>query len=130
MREGKNSLFTFLELNGSSFEQIWIPFNQRCFAPNLVEIGQAALKKKFLEFVHVFSLFCNYPPPPLEKGGALHLNKLESLSPEEALCQIGWNWPCCSGERFFDFVNEFLFFGNYHSLEKGGTLHLNKFESP
>ena len=37
-------------------------------------------------FVNVFSPFHNYLP--LEKGGALHLNKLESPSHRDALCQI------------------------------------------
>ena len=45
------------------------------------------LRRRFLNFVNVFLLFCNYLP--LEKGGALHLNKLESPSPKDALCQ-GW----------------------------------------
>ena len=42
--------------------------------------------RRFFNFVNVFSLFCNYVP--LEKDGALHLNKLESPSPEDALCQV------------------------------------------
>ena len=29
----------------------------------------------------------------LEKGMALHLNKLESPSPKDGLCQVGWIWP-------------------------------------
>ena len=32
--------------------------------------------RRFLNFVNVFLLFCNYTP--LEKGMALHLNKIES----------------------------------------------------
>ena len=43
-------------------------------------------EEDFLIFVNVFSLFRNYLP--LEKGGALHLNKLESLLPKDTLCQI------------------------------------------
>ena len=35
----------FYFLNGSPFEQIWIPFNQGCFALNLVEIGPSVLKR-------------------------------------------------------------------------------------
>ena len=62
--------------------------------------------KRFLNFVDVFSLFRNYLP--LEKGGALHLNKLESPSPKNALCQVWlklaqwfWRrrWKC---EKFTD----------------------------
>ena len=55
--------------------------------PSLVENGSVVLEKKiFLNFVNVFSLFRNYLP--LEKGGALHLNKLESPSPKYALCEV------------------------------------------
>ena len=52
-------------------------------------------RRRFLNFVNVFSLFPNYLP--LEKDGALHLNKLESPSPKDALCQVWlkfaqWFW--------------------------------------
>ena len=43
-------------------------------------------RRRFLNFVNVFSLFCNNLP--LEKGGALHLKKLEFPSPNDALCQV------------------------------------------
>ena len=52
----------------------------------MFEIGQQDLEKKIFKFVNVFSKFCNYLP--LEKGTALHLNKLESPSPKDALCQV------------------------------------------
>ena len=57
---------------------------------------------------------------PLEKGRALHLNKIESPSPKDALCQVwlkldGWFWR----RRFFNFVNVFSLFRNYLPLEKG-----------
>ena len=46
-------------------------------------------------FLNVFTLFRNYFP--LEKDGALHLNKLESPSHKDALCQVWlklakWFW--------------------------------------
>ena len=49
----------------------------------------------FFNFVNVFSLFRNYLP--LEKGRALHLNKLEFPLPKDALCQVWlklaqWFW--------------------------------------
>ena len=50
--------------------------------PSLVEIGSII----FFNFVNVFSLFRNYLP--LEKGGALPLNKLESPSHKNALLQV------------------------------------------
>ena len=66
----------------------------------------------------------------LEKGVALHLNKLECPSPKDALLQDWlkldrwfWRW------RFFNFVNVFLLFCYYLPLEKVGALHLNKLES-
>ena len=61
----------------------------------MVEISSVVLEKIFLNFVNVFSLFRNYLP--LEKGEALHLNKLEFPSPKE--CFVGWNWPSGSGEE-------------------------------
>ena len=63
-------------------------------------------RRRFLNFVNVFSLFGNYLS--LEKGGALYLNNLESPSPEDALFQVWlklakWFWR----RRFFNFVNVF-----------------------
>ena len=63
--------------------------------PSLVEIGSVVLEKKIFNFVNVFSLIRNYLP--LEKGGVLHLNKLECPSPKDALYQVWlklaqWFW--------------------------------------
>ena len=76
---------------GPFFEQTWIPYTQGCLVPSLVEIGLAVQEKKIFNVVNVFSRFRNYLS--LEKGGAIHLNKLESP---------GWNWPSGSGEDFTD----------------------------
>ena len=63
-------------------------------------------EEDFFNFDNVFSLFRNYLP--LEKGGALHLKKLESPLPKDALCQVWlklaqwfWirRWKC---EKFTD----------------------------
>ena len=61
----------------------------------------------------------------------LHLYKLESPSPKDALSQIWlklaqrfWRW------RFLNFVNVFSLFHNYHPLEKDWALHLNKLRAP
>ena len=83
----------------------------------------------FLNFLNVFSLFRNYLP--LEKGRALHLNKLESPSPKDALCQVWfqlaqWFWR----RRFFKFINVFGLFRNYLPLERGVAVHLKKLKSP
>ena len=80
-------------------------------------------RRRFLNFVNVFSLFRNYIP--LEKGMALHLNKLESPSIKKDLCQVKmklshWFWR----RIFLLFVNVFSLFLNYRPLEKGMALHL------
>ena len=56
--------------------------------PIWVEIRSAQLfwRRRFLNFVNVFSVLSNYFP--LVKGVALHLNKLEFPSRRDALCQI------------------------------------------
>ena len=53
--------------------------------PSLVEIGPVVLEKKIFNFINVFSLFRNYLP--LEKGGVLHLNKLEPIH-QRMLCAL------------------------------------------
>ena len=85
--------------------------------------------RRFLNFVSVFSPFRNYLP--LEKGWAFLLNKLESLSPRDTLCQVWLKlaqlfWR----RRFLKVVNLFLLFPNYLPFGKGVALHLNKLESP
>ena len=60
-----------------------------------------------LNFVNVFLLFNNNLP--LENDLALHLNKLESTSPKDVLCQVWlilvwWFWR----RKFFYFVNVFF----------------------
>ena len=63
----------------------------------------------------------------LEKGGALHWNKLESPTAKDALCQVWLNWPSGSGEEFFFyFVNVFTQFRNYLPLEKGRVFFYSK----
>ena len=61
----------------------------------------------------------------------LRLNKIESPSPEDELWQV-WlkfvQWFLRG--IFLNGFNVFLLFRNHLHLEKGGTLHLNKLESP
>ena len=85
-------------------------------------------RRRFLNFVNVFSLFRNYLP--LEKGRALHLIKLESPSSKDALCQVWlklaqWFWR----RGLLNFVNVFSVFRYYLLLEKGKALYLNILES-
>ena len=63
--------------------------------PCLVVIGPVVMEKKIFLICQLFSQFCNYLH--LEKGVALHLNKLESPSHKDDLCQVWlklahWFW--------------------------------------
>ena len=63
------------------------PSPKDALCQDLLKFGSVVLEKKFFfNFINVFSLFHNYLP--LEKGLALHLNKIESPSPMDTLCQI------------------------------------------
>ena len=71
-----------------------------------------------------FAIF-NYLP--LEKGRAIHLNKLESLSTKDALYQVWlklaqWFWRII----FFKFVNVLSQFRNNLPLERGGGPSFNQ----
>ena len=71
----------------------------------LIKLAQWFWRRRFSNFVNVFSLFRNYLP--LEEGRTHHLNKFESPLPKDALCQVWlklaqwiWNWLSGSGEDF------------------------------
>ena len=86
-------------------------------------------RRRFLNFVNVFLLFRNYLP--LEKAGPLHLNKLESPLPKDALCQVWlkfaqWFWR----RRFLNIFNIILHFRYNLPLEKGVALHYSKNWNP
>ena len=58
----------------------------------------------------------------MEISGALHLNKLESPSPKDALCQVllkltKWFWR----RRFLNFFNVFSLFRNYRRRQRRTT---------
>ena len=94
-----------------------------------LKLAQWFLRRRFLNFIDVLSLFRNYLP--FVKGGAIRLNKLESPSSKDALCQVKlklapWFWR----RRFLNFVNVFSLFHYHLPLEKGGALNLIKLESP
>jgi hypothetical protein len=64
----------------------------------MIEFGKLVLEKKIFKNIKILSailLFCYYLP--LEKGYSLHLNKFESPSPKNDLCQVWlklaqWFW--------------------------------------
>ena len=81
--------------------------------------------RRFLKFVNIFSLFRYYLS--IEKVVALHLNKLESPSPKDALCQVWLKLDLCLWRgRFLNIANVFSLFRYYLPLEKGVALHLKK----
>ena len=75
---------------------IWTKLNRlhpTMHCASLVEIGPVVLEKK------IFKISSMYNYLPLEKGRALHLNKLDSLQPRILCAKFGWNWPSGSREE-------------------------------
>ena len=63
----------------------------------------------------------------------LHLNKLESLSPKDALCQDWLKLAWWFGGRFFNFRQYLMYFRYFviiYPLKKSVALYLKKMESP
>ena len=83
-------------------------------------MGEWFWRRRFLNFVNVFSLFRNYLPS--EKGGALHLKKLESPSPKDALFQVWLKLAQLFRRRRFFKISSFFPppFLNYLPVEKVG----------
>ena len=125
----KKIIISLWELNGSSFEQTWIPFTQRCNVAGLVEIGPVVLEKKI--FLMCQCIFAILLLSPFGKGrGPSFEQTWIPFIPRMLYAKFGWNWSSGSrGEDFF-FVNVFSLFRNYLPLEMGGALHLNKLWSP
>ena len=101
-----------------------------CFCRSWKDLKQPRIRHVLVTYSMYFSQFRYYQN--LEKGVALHLNKLECPSSKDALLQVwlkldGWFWR----RRFLkNFVNVFSLFCNFIPVEKGEALHLNKLESP
>ena len=77
------------------------PKEATCMNQVWLTLVQSFLRRRFFLISSMyFLLFRNYLP--LEKGGAFHLNKLDSPSPKDALCQVWlkfyplgvWRWKC------------------------------------
>ena len=97
---------------------------------SLVKIDPVVLEKKiFFNFVNLFLLFRNYLP--LEKGGVLHLNKFDSPSTKDALCQVWLKLVQWFLRRIFYLISSMFFAISLLSpLGKGMVLHLNKSDIP
>ena len=106
---------------------IWRNLNPPHLCQVWLKLAQWFWRRRFLNFVNVFSLLHNYLP--MEKDWDLHLNKPESLSPKDALCQV-WLKLAQWRRRFWNFINVFSLFHDYLPLVKCRALYLNKLESP
>ena len=84
IKRRKKPLLSKWELIGSSFEETWIPIIQGCLCQDWLKFAQWFLRRGFFNLSMYVYL-------PSEKGGALHLNKLESPSPMDALYQVWLN---------------------------------------
>jgi hypothetical protein len=85
-------------------------------------------RRRFLNIFSVFFLFRYHFP--LEKGYPLSLNKLESSSPKDDLCQVWlklaqWFW-----RRFLNDPTPFLHFCDYLPFEEYLVIYLNTLEFP
>ena len=72
------------------------PLSKNALCQVWLKLAQQFWRRRFLNFVYVFSLFCNYLP--LEKHVALYLKKLESPFPRMLCAKFGWNWLHNSGD--------------------------------
>ena len=115
-----------------TFEQTWIPFTKGW----LRQVGwnwfsgsgeDYYILTTYFRYLFIITLIIH----PSEKDVALHLIKLQSTSPKNALCQVWlklaqWFWR----RRFLNFVHGFSVFLHTLPLKKEVALHLNKPESP
>ena len=69
-------------------------------------LAQWFQRRRCFSFLNVFLLVRNCLP--LEKGLTVQLNKIESPSPNNALCQVWLKLAQWFLRRFFNFVNVFL----------------------
>ena len=96
-RRKKKTLWEFI---GSSFEQTWIPFNQGCFVPSLVEIDWVVLEKKILKFRQCIFTICVIISS-WKRAGPFIWTNWNPLHSRMLCAKIGWNWLSCSGEEDF-----------------------------
>ena len=105
-RRRKNHYLLYENLMDLHLNKLESPLSKAAFGPVWLKLAQSFWRRGFLNFVNVFLLFRKHLP--LEKGWTLHLNKLESPSPKDALCQVCLKlahlfWR----RRFLNFFNVF-----------------------
>ena len=88
-RKKRHYLFFFFRIEWFFKEQTWSPSTRNTFCSIWLKLAKWLWKRIFFVnfiYMYVFSLFRNYLP--LENSGVLQLNKFESRSPKDALCQV------------------------------------------
>ena len=105
LKRKKKLYETLLVLHLKTFE---FPSPKDALCQVWIKLAQWFWRRRFFNFVNVFSLFQNYLP--LEKGRALHLNKVVPSLVEIGSVVLGW--------ECFNFVNVFSLFLNYLSWKR------------
>ena len=95
IKRRKKTLLSLWELNGSSLNKIESHSPKHALCQVWLKFVQWFWRRRFFNFVNVFSLFRYYVP--LEKGGA----NLNPLHRKMHFAKFGWNWLSGSGEDFF-----------------------------
>ena len=78
-------------MNGSSFEQTWIPIIQGCFVPILLKLAQCFLE----EDVSISSMYFRYfiIISPWKNLAPFIWTNLNPIHPWMCCAKFGWNWP-------------------------------------
>ena len=109
---------------------IWTHLNPLHVRMLCTKFGWNWLRRRFFNFVNVFSLFCNYFP--LEKDKALHMYKLEFPSPKDGCSKFGWNWLSGFEEDFLILSMHFRYFIIISPWKRAGSfiwINLNPLHS-
>ena len=96
------SPWRYVALHLNQFE---FPLPKNALCQVWLKLAKQFWRQRFLHFFNVFSLFLNYLP--LRKDVVLHLNKVESPSPKQALRIVWlklaqWFWIRWKCEKFTD----------------------------
>jgi hypothetical protein len=114
---------------GALFEQLEFPSPKDKLYQVWLNLACKFWRRRFLKKISAFSLFRYYLP--LERCYPLSLNKLESPSPNDDLCEV-WlklaQWFLRI--RFLNDPTPFLHFCDYLPFEEDLALYLNKLELP
>ena len=108
-------------MNGSSFEQTWIPFTQRCIVAGLIDIGPVVLEKKIFKFRQC--IFCYFVIiSTWERAGPFIWTNLNPLHPRIHCVKLVWKLTHWFLRRFLNFFNVFLLFRNCLPMGKDRAL--------